>query len=87
MCSPHQRFPSSDFALQRQRNVLLEEYTGPVLVCQGAFDPLNDAPSRAAKFAAIRSGVELDMLPLGHCPHDEDGPAVAHSICAWWAKQ
>lgn len=26
MCSPHQCFPSSDFAVQRQRNVLLEEY-------------------------------------------------------------
>jgi len=71
----------------RAVNVLLEEYTGPVLVTQGALDPLNDAPDRAAKFKAIRTGIDVDLLDLGHCPHDENGTAVAQSISEWWRKQ
>ena len=30
-------------------NDLLAQYTGPVLIAQGALDPLNDAKDRAAK--------------------------------------
>ena len=35
-------------------NALLHQYTGPVLICQGALDPLNDAKSRAAMFQIVR---------------------------------
>jgi len=54
-------------------NDLLQLYSGPVLVAQGALDPLNDAVGRAATFGAMREGVQVSLLQLGHCPMDE-GP-------------
>ncbi len=53
-------------------NALLHQYRGPVLVCQGVKDPLNDALARAQQFRDIRPGVSVELLELGHCPMDED---------------
>ena len=50
-------------------------YRGPVLVLQGARDPLNDAPARAAALDAACSNVRVQLIEGGHCPHDEV-PAV-----------
>ena len=47
-------------------NDLLREYKGPVLIAQGALDPLNDAPSRAASFRAIREGISVSLMQLGN---------------------
>jgi pimeloyl-ACP methyl ester carboxylesterase len=57
-------------------NDLLREFEGPVLIAQGALDPLNDAKSRAKSFANIRSDVEVSLLELGHCPMDENPDMV-----------
>jgi pimeloyl-ACP methyl ester carboxylesterase len=51
--------------------LVAELYGGPVLVLQGARDPLNDAPARAAALAAACSNVRVHLLEGGHCPHDE----------------
>ena len=53
-------------------NDLFREFRGPVLISQGALDPLNDATKRARQFESIREGVTVDLLPLGHCPMDEN---------------
>jgi pimeloyl-ACP methyl ester carboxylesterase len=58
-------------------NDLFREYTGPVLIAQGALDPLNDAKSRAKIFADIRTGITVDLMPLGHCPMDENPAMVS----------
>lgn len=65
---------------------LFADFGGPVLVAQGAKDPLNDAPARAAIFGRISPRVSVDLLDLGHCPHDEGGELVAASIDAWLVK-
>ena len=65
----------------RPMNDIFREYTGPVLIAQGALDPLNDAKSRANIFKGIRKGVTLDLLPLGHCPMDENPKMVRHTPC------
>ena len=52
-------------------NDLFREYKGPVLIAQGALDPLNNAPGRAQSFENIRQGVTVDLTPSGHCPMDE----------------
>ena len=64
----------------RPMNDLFREYTGPVLIAQGALDPLNDAKSRAKQFEAIRSGVTVDLMQLGHCPMDE-APIEVGIVC------
>ncbi len=51
-------------------NHLVSVFGGPVLVLQGALDPLNDAPGRAAKLAALCANAEVQLLQAGHCPHD-----------------
>lgn len=61
----------------RPMNDLFREYSGPVLIAQGALDPLNDAKSRAKIFADIRNGITVDLMPLGHCPMDEN-PAMVN---------
>lgn len=58
-------------------------YDGPVLLAQGALDPLNNATQRALSFRAIRGNVLVDLLPLGHCPMDENPTLVASSIVRW----
>lgn len=58
-------------------NDLFREYGGPVLIAQGALDPLNDAKARAASFENIRERVTVDLMPLGHCPMDEDPKMVS----------
>ena len=58
-------------------------YEGPVLLAQGALDPLNNATQRALSFGAIRGNVSVDLLPLGHCPMDENPTVVASSIVRW----
>ena len=52
-------------------HLVAELYGGPVLVLQGARDPLNDAPVRATALAAACSNVRVHLLDGGHCPHDE----------------
>jgi hypothetical protein len=64
-------------------NDLFRKYTGPVLIAQGALDPLNDAKSRARQFESIRPGVTVDLLDLGHCPMDEGPQLVAKSVIRW----
>lgn len=56
---------------------------GPVLLAQGALDPLNNATQRAIGFGNIRKDVTINLLPLGHCPMDENPAMVANSIVHW----
>lgn len=67
----------------RPVNDLFREYTGPVLIAQGALDPLNDAKSRARQFGLVRENVSVDLLQLGHCPMDEGPEQVGSSIKKW----
>ncbi len=67
----------------RTMNDLLSIYQGPVLVCQGVLDPLNNATRRAEQFLTIRTGITADLLQLGHCPMDENAHLVASSIRRW----
>ena len=71
----------------RPVNDLFREYTGPVLIAQGALDPLNDAKSRARQFELVREGVSVDLLQLGHCPMDEGPEQVGSSIKKWSVTQ
>ena len=71
----------------RPVNDLFREYSGPVLVAQGALDPLNDAKSRAEQFKLVREGVSVDLLQLGHCPMDEGPEQVGNSIKKWSEAQ
>ena len=64
-------------------NDIFREYTGPVLIAQGALDPLNNAPQRAAQFENIRSGVWVNLMDLGHCPMDEGPQEVAAGVMQW----
>jgi pimeloyl-ACP methyl ester carboxylesterase len=54
----------------RALNYLLDEFGGPVMVLQGALDPLNDAKGRAAKLGELTKA-KVVLLNAGHCPHDE----------------
>lgn len=67
----------------RSMNALFDDYGGPVLIAQGALDPLNDAPTRAAMFGRIREGVAVELLQSGHCAHDETPDLVADAIVKW----
>lgn len=58
-------------------------FDGPVLVPQGILDPLNDAKDRANCFESLRSGISVDRINAGHCPHDELPAEIAASIGAW----
>ena len=71
----------------RSMNSVLQEYPGPVLIAQGALDPLNDAVARARQFSLIRPGVHATLMQLGHCPHDEDGAQVAECVMLWAIKE
>lgn len=53
----------------------------------GALDPLNDAVDRASKFGAIREGVTVSLMDLGHCPMDEDPSQCAKVIKSWLNKE
>lgn len=56
----------------RPLNYLINElYGGPVLVLQGALDPLNDATSRARQITQACPAAQCVLLQAGHCPHDE----------------
>lgn len=56
----------------RPLNYLIQSlYGGPVLVLQGALDPLNDAPSRARQITDSCPTAQCILLQAGHCPHDE----------------
>uniref|UniRef100_A0A0G4HSB7 Photolyase/cryptochrome alpha/beta domain-containing protein n=1 Tax=Chromera velia CCMP2878 TaxID=1169474 RepID=A0A0G4HSB7_9ALVE len=72
---------------QRCQNELLRRFPGPVLVCQGVKDPLNDAPARARLLGRAARGdgssagvTTVHELLAGHCPHDEAPAAVAAAI-------
>jgi pimeloyl-ACP methyl ester carboxylesterase len=58
-------------------------FTGPVLVAQGVLDPLNDATDRMKRFGSLRTGITMDPIQAGHCPHDELPKDVATSIARW----
>ena len=47
------------------------------MIAQGALDPLNDAPGRTQSFENIRHGVTVNLMPLGHCPMDENPKMVS----------
>lgn len=56
----------------RALNYLISDaFQGPVLVLQGAKDPLNDAVGRAKEIDRLCSNAEVVLLDAGHCPHDE----------------
>ena len=56
----------------RALNYLVSEaFRGPVLVLQGAKDPLNDAVGRAKEIERLCRNAQVVMLDAGHCPHDE----------------
>ena len=68
-------------------NALLECFKGPVLIAQGGLDPLNDAVDRASKFGAIREGITVSLMDLGHCPMDEDPSQCAKVIGEWLQEE
>lgn len=70
----------------RSMDGLFRDFGGRVLVAQGAKDPLNDSPTRAAIFGRISEQVTVDLLDLGHCPHDEGAELVADSMLQWLGK-
>lgn len=59
------------------------QFHGLVLMPQGVLDPLNDAAGRATSMGTLRSGITIDPIQAGHCPHDEVPMAVASSINKW----
>jgi len=75
---------------QRTLNEVLSPdhgFGGPVLVPQGALDPLTGAKlaqNRAKLLQRMRPGVTVSFLDAGHCPHDEVPEQVAAEIVRWW---
>ena len=67
-------------------NHLLSVFQGPVLICQGALDPLNNSTRRADILQTVREDITVDLLRLGHCPMDENAGMVADSIQTWRKK-
>jgi len=61
-------------------------FNGPVLVAQGLLDPLNDAKGRAEMLGNLRSGIVVDPINAGHCPHDELPSSIAKSVSKWMVK-
>jgi pimeloyl-ACP methyl ester carboxylesterase len=61
-------------------------FNGPVLVAQGILDPLNDCNERMKRFGALRTGITMDPIDAGHCPHDELPGQVAGSISKWMVE-
>lgn len=78
---------ASGFVLPKQRplNELLA--TGPpILVLQGALDPLG-SKDRAAKLQKVASRASVEVFPdCGHCLHDEDPSGFAKSFSEWMEK-
>jgi len=58
-------------------------FDGPVLISQGILDPLNDARQRADLFSQLRTGITVDRINGGHCPHDELPKEIADSLLGW----
>lgn len=64
----------SVFFIKRPRplNYLLSEmYGGPVLLLQGALDPLNNAKDKGQRIQELCKNVQVEMVEAGHCAHDE----------------
>jgi len=62
-------------------------YAGPVLVPQGALDPLTGASvsqDRARLLGELRPDISVRLIEAGHCPHDEEPGEVATEIVKWW---
>lgn len=53
----------------RPANELLRKFNGPVLVAQGALDPLNDAKGRAELLRTCYDKTVVRLIEAGHCPH------------------
>lgn len=56
--------------------LVAEAFGGPLLVLQGARDPLNDARGRAAALGRLCPRARVVLLDAGHCPMDEAPEAV-----------
>jgi len=71
------------YEMSVQTKTTESNFDGPVLVAQGILDPLNDAKDRANCFESLRSGITVDRINAGHCPHDELPKEIAASIGSW----
>ncbi|GMI01501.1 hypothetical protein TrVE_jg12100 [Triparma verrucosa] len=60
-----------------------EGFGGPVIVCQGTEDPLNDAKLRADQFERVRDDIEIKRIAAGHCVMDEKPAEVASYLVDW----
>lgn len=58
-------------------------FGGPVIVCQGTEDPLNDAKLRADQFEQVRDDIEIRRIKAGHCVMDEKPAEVAEYMVEW----
>lgn len=56
---------------------------GPAIVIQGMQDPLQNSQERVAGFTGLRSGIDLEALTGGHCPHDELPKETADALLRW----
>ncbi|KAL3935527.1 MAG: hypothetical protein SGBAC_008970 [Bacillariaceae sp.] len=75
---------AADFGQATDTQTLKEStFTGPILMAQGVLDPLNDAKGRSEALQKLRSGITVDPLQAGHCPHDEVPDQMANSIARW----
>ncbi len=70
-------------AMQFSSSVQEASFDGPVLVAQGILDPLNDARGRANMLEGLRSGITVNRMDGGHCPHDELPEMTAKNIVNW----
>jgi len=71
----------ADFGSPKENSSVTEgKWSGPVLVAQGMKDPLNDAVGRANMFRSLRSGIDVEPLDGGHCPHVSTPTPWAHAL-------
>lgn len=78
---------ASGFVLPKQRplNELLAEGP-PILVLQGALDPLG-TKDRAAKLKQVAGRASVEVFPAcGHCLHDENPEGFAKAFSEWMEK-
>lgn len=78
---------ASGFVLPKQRplNELLASGP-PILVLQGALDPLG-SKDRAAKLKEVASRASVEVFPAcGHCLHDENPEGFVKSFSEWMEK-
>ena len=59
----------------------------PVLMLQGALDPLGKAGERGTLLKTLCPTIELVLLNAGHCPHDEVPEQVNAVLLEWLQRQ